>query len=158
MRHIISFKIFEGFTPPEQQELKDFCDEYLVHLYDRGFKVGFTTAPRARNNEEIDVNRMFITITANEVQNPDLKNTHKEFLFSWMKIRDFIIPFVDILNDNYVLGNFGTSGRRNVDDVSIRLDLLSKEHFYTASEIIETGHRLRHNLKSIVIMVMGKKE
>lgn len=159
MKYLKTFQIFEGFTPPEQQELKEFCDEYLVHLYDRGFKVDFTTAPRSRGNEPMNVNRVFIHITASENQNPEFKDHYKkDLLFSWFKIRDYIIPFIDILNDNYELGNFAVSGRKDKDDVSIKLQMLNKEHYYTAQEIIDGGHRLRHNVKDITIMVMGKKE
>lgn len=155
MKYISTFKTFESLTPTEQDELKEFCDEYLVHLYDKGFKVEFSTAPRRRNNEElIDVNRMFIKIGPAEPLSDDPK---KAWSFPWQMVRDYMIPFIDILNDNYELGNFGTSGR-DVTNASIRLDMVHKQHFYTPEEIIATGHRLRHNIGSIVIMVMGKKE
>lgn len=156
MKYLSTFKTFESLTPTEQDELKEFCDEYLVHLYDKGFKVKFTTAPRKQNdNELIDVNRMFIMIGPAEALSDDPK---KAWSFPWQMVRDYMIPFIDILNDNYELGNFGTSGRKDVTNAAIRLDMVHKQHFYTPEEIITNGHRLRHNLGSICIMVMGKKE
>lgn len=166
MKYIKTFQIFETLTKSEQDELKEFCDEYLIHLYEKGYSVSYTIVPRVVT--DLPINRMFITIKANKIQKPTyvirdgvrvLDNHPDRFIFSWSKVRDHIIPFIDVLNDNYELGNFGTLARRRdiEENIPIRFAMQTKEFYYTASEIIN-GHRLRHDLKEIVIMVMGKKE
>lgn len=155
MKHISKFKLFESLSILDQKELSEFCDDYLINLYDRGFKISFTTAPRSRNSELIDVNRVFITLSISD-------GAYTAINFTWKDVRDSFIPFVDMLNDSYVLGDFeiGNHPSRRPIRFTSRSPktALRSDKYKTLEEVMNNDLSIRRlTPESITIMVFSKK-
>lgn len=159
MKYIDKFRQFESLDNSDVSEIKEFCEEHLVDLYEKGYRVRIKTV-QSREGESGDFNRIFLIIESRINQIPKYKeNWRKEYVFPWFRVRDYIIPFIDILNDNYKLGNFRMHYDRKdiTDDLPIRLNWATKHQHFSVREILEIGNNLKFSeLKSITIMIMSK--
>lgn len=73
-------KLFEDFGVDDK--LQDFCDNYLAYLIDYGFKVSL-------NYNEISILQ------------PDDGMGLLDKTFSWDSVKDYVIPFIEVLYDEY---------------------------------------------------------
>ena len=80
-------KLFEGFN-----NLEDFCNSYLAYLLDEDFKFDIT--------EMKGCCKLIIS-------NDDI--------FNWDNVKDYIIPFFEVLCENYNVYNY--IGIKNIGDI-----------------------------------------
>lgn len=71
-----------------EDELRELCNDYLSYLIDSGFYINIFSA-----------NDTYITISKKE------NNSITHPIFSWLDVKDDIIPFIEILKSNYKIDN-----------------------------------------------------
>ena len=84
MKHLKRFN--ESLTDNEVEELKDFCESSLVYLLDDGYDVYI------QREWNVGFHVLF-----------GLPNDN----FLWNDVKDYYIPFLQLLSRRYKLGNYG---------------------------------------------------
>jgi hypothetical protein len=88
MKHLKKFN--EGKS---EQELKEFCDDYLAYLYDDGFTIKIFGG---------DFNSSYLTSTLPKGRfNIWLQKDNAKSFFKWDDVKDYYIPFLQVLLDKY---------------------------------------------------------
>lgn len=83
-----------------EERLKSFSEAYLSYLLDNGFKI------KIHRHIIKEVERCnFSIIKEND------SNIFTRSIFKWDDIKDDVIPFIKVLNDNFVISNIAVSGR-----------------------------------------------
>jgi hypothetical protein len=101
-----------------KEELLDICDSYFAYLYDEGFKI-----------ECIDNYFSYIIKLTKEDNEA----------FTWDKVKDYYIPFLEVVNSKYILENFNASSKDVIGsgkNVSIHLDVYDR-NYYSADDLIK---------------------
>ena len=95
---MIYLKVYEGFDvfKDKLDELQDFCDTYLAYMTDKG--VVLTVTPNSRLSSTIFV------LSVRSIENKD---------FKWNDIKDYFIPFLEVLTKKIGRGNFMTNSDPN---------------------------------------------
>lgn len=107
-------RIFESV---DMKELKDFCESYLSYLIDDGFVVLIDS----HNILNIDF------IVVNIVKKTRVGDGEMITEFKWLEIKDYIVPFITMLNKYYKLN---TTWRDNQASIEIREPYESKNFTY----------------------------
>ena len=101
----------------DEEELRSFCEDYLSYLIDDGFKVVI----EYHNILNID----FIAI--NIVKKVRVGDGEILSDFEWSEIKDYLVPFVVMLNKSYTLN---TTWRDNTCPITVRETFESREYSY----------------------------
>lgn len=95
MKHLKIYEAFDVFKD-KLDELQDFCDTYLAYMTDKG--VALTVTPNSRLSSTIFV------LSVSSVESRD---------FEWNDIKDYFIPFLEVLTKKIGRGNFMTNSDTN---------------------------------------------
>jgi hypothetical protein len=95
MKHLKIYEAFDVFKD-KLDELQDFCDTYLAYMTDKG--VVLTVTPNTRLSSTIFV------LSIRSVESTD---------FEWNDIKDYFIPFLEVLTKKIGRGNFMTNSDKN---------------------------------------------
>jgi hypothetical protein len=150
MKHLKKFN--EGLQLDEVNELKDFCETSLAYLIDEGFEVSCRDESSTNFVGKRQTQEDLIMITLYLPNVPRLKQ------FDWNDVKDYYIPFLQLLSRRYELCNWNDLGNEKYDvcfqgggsyrfatiDQVVNDDLLVTKNFITSS------------LWSIKIQVKGK--
>jgi len=97
-------------------DLQTYCNDYLVYLIDLGFK--------------IDVNTTHTGFSRISIYNGKVSNT-----FNWNDVKDYIIPFITMLNDE-----------KGIDEIYFKFfDSMMKFNKYIENENLQ-----RRNISHII--------
>jgi hypothetical protein len=132
-------------------ELQSFCDDYLAYLYDTGF-IADVEFQYNHNNK----NSQYIGIT---IKKSDTTT------FYWENVKDYIIPFITILSEDYKLDRKRCIVFRGIkyytysdpytqlgmDDIKYSSERISK--IYTPKNIIDETLKFKDKLNSITIFI-----
>jgi hypothetical protein len=136
MKHLRRYN--ESLTEDEVDELTEFCETSLAYLLDDGYEVfvqrewnvGFHVIFKLEDSED----------------------------FYWNDIKDYFIPFLQLLSRRYKFGIYaalGNSRRKGISgEVYINADNPS---FYTVEQVINDENDTIENISSINVKVIGKK-
>jgi hypothetical protein len=92
MRYLKKFNEATNWTDESISELQEFCDDYLAYLKDQGFKVICRKITRRQKvHTLIIISKTEGSFTVDE--------------FYWADIRDYFIPFFEMLKENYETSN-----------------------------------------------------
>jgi hypothetical protein len=75
----------------DQKKLEEFCGDYLAYLTDQGFRSTITTTFDARerySTMKLGFDYRIITIGSS-------------YIFDWDDVKDYVIPFLQVLDENY---------------------------------------------------------
>jgi hypothetical protein len=97
MKHLKS--IFESFTDEFAAEVKDFAENCLAYLLDNGFEV-VTCLTKYSNTRSI------VIWIDKPGRTAPWNNTRARFGFEWDDVKDYYIPFVQLLASRYKLFSF----------------------------------------------------
>ena len=150
MKHLKKFN--ESLQLDEVNELKDFCETSLAYLIDEGFEVSCRDESSTNFVGKRQTQEDLIMITLYLPNVPRLKQ------FDWNDVKDYYIPFLQLLSRRYELCNWNDLGNEKYDvcfqgggsyrfatiDQVVNDDLLVTKNFITSS------------LWSIKIQVKGK--
>ena len=130
MKHLRKFN--EGLNDNEVDELKDFCETSLAYLLDEGYQVDINEykAPRDEWNDGFVV---------------DLILPNDNFL--WNDVKDYYIPFLQLLSRRYKLGHYGYD---DVDEVYFK----GPVEFTTVEQVINDELPSSYSLWGIGIKVI----
>jgi hypothetical protein len=95
MKHLKIYEAFDVFKD-KLDELQDFCDTYLAYMTDKG--VVLTVTPNSRLSSTIFV------LSVRSVESRD---------FEWNDIKDYFIPFLEVLTNKIGRGNIMTNSDPN---------------------------------------------
>jgi hypothetical protein len=144
-------RIFESL---DKNELLDFCETNLVYLLDEGFEIIVNDhfSKRSEGNPFYQI----IIEESNEESRLGLTNPNISVVktpFSWNKIKDYFIPFMDLLDKNYKLLEWGNKSSKECIWISQEPNG-SPSEFYTLDDILNDRFRrvddLIYNIKIIV--------
>ena len=99
--HTLLEKSNEGLNDNEVAELRDFCETSLAYLLDEGYQVDINEyiAPRDEWSDGFDVDL--------NLPNGRLEHGYAGSTFLWDDIKDYYIPFLQLLSRRYKLGHYG---------------------------------------------------
>jgi hypothetical protein len=69
----------------KEEELQEFCESNLAYLLDEGFRINIKTVRPDSDN-----------LTGIKITRKD-----NNFLFSWVEVKDYLIPFIERLSKSY---------------------------------------------------------
>ena len=75
----------------DPRKLEEFCGDYLAYLIDQGFRSTITSGFDARERYSVmklGFDYRIITIGS-------------RYVFDWNDVKDYVIPFLQVLDDNY---------------------------------------------------------
>lgn len=150
MKHLKKFN--ESLQLDEVNELKEFCETSLAYLIDEGFEVSCRDESSTNFVGKRQTQEDLIMITLYLPNVPRLEQ------FDWNDVKDYYIPFLQLLSRRYELCNWNDLGNEKYDvcfhgggsyrfatiDQVVNDDLLVTKNFITSS------------LWSIKIQVKGK--
>ena len=90
MKHLKKFN--ESLQPNEVDELKDFCEMSLVYLLDDGYQVSVSMRDKVKYPDK-----------QHTIVSLGLKGKLAWRLFDWNDVKDYYIPFLQILVRRYEL-------------------------------------------------------
>jgi hypothetical protein len=99
MKHIKKFN--EAVTVDKLQEVKDFCEGYLVYLLDEGFEVNVFDALFNRNYARRMGRNLPNTIDSNIPSECLIRISGK--VFKWNEVKDTMLPFLQMLDRTYTI-------------------------------------------------------
>ena len=110
MKHI---KPFNESKENLQQELQDFCETSLAYLLDEGFDISVTLRDKVKFP---DKQHLLVTLGLKAKENTWLQDYD---LFSWNDVKDYYIPFIQMLVRRYELlaypaGDFAFNTERGI--------------------------------------------
>ena len=103
MKHLKMFN--ESLTPDEVDELKDFCETSLAYLLDDGYQVSVSV----RDKVKYPFTNQYVTICKEKqhtIVSLGLKGKMGYRLFDWNDVKDYYIPFIQMLQRRYELQSF----------------------------------------------------
>lgn len=147
MKHLKRFN--EGVK--DINKLQSFCHDYLAYLYDAGFNADVEFQYNHNNK-----NSQYIGIT---IKKSDTTT------FYWENVKDYIIPFITILSEDYKLDRKRCIVFRGIkyytyrdpytqlgmDDIKYSSERISK--IYTPKNIIDETLKFKDKLNSITIFI-----
>ena len=137
MRYLKSWSLLESIT----DKLRDLCDTSFANLYDEGFEV----LP-LDGNFRIDRQTMV-----------KLKKTDSNEPFTWSEIKDYYIPFLQLVSNRYDFVSFTRQFNKDIDNV--RVEYVDWE-YYSYEDLVnevEPKYNRYGNIYSISIIVTDKK-
>ena len=141
MKHL---KVYEQFNNNDIEKLKEFCNDYLAYLLDEGFRI--KVEPKFRESKYFTDNTnkqaQKLTISIYRV----LDNPVRTVRFSWEQIKDYFIPFLHVLNDNYIISDRPNSW------TPIRIS----DTTYSVEDILENDNLSYFFIPEIVITITSK--
>jgi hypothetical protein len=110
MKHI---KTFNESKENLVEDLQDFCDTSLAYLYDEGYNVSVTLRDKVKFP---DKQHLLVTLGLKAKENTWLQDYD---LFSWNDVKDYYIPFIQMLVRRYELldypaGDFAFNTERGI--------------------------------------------
>ena len=93
MKHLKKFN--ESLQPVEVDELKDFCETSLAYLLDDGYQVSVSMRDKVKYPEK-----------QHTIVSFGLKGNMGYRLFDWNDVKDYYIPFLQMLQRRYELQSF----------------------------------------------------
>jgi hypothetical protein len=116
MKHLKRFSESSSY----EEELKDFCEGCLAYLLDEDFSVfvtqGASWTATASGTSGVDHHK-----------NVMLKKEGGKSVFTWNSVKDYYIPFVQLLKKKYELDEFFT--RAGDKDLYVQFFVLAKNNF-----------------------------
>lgn len=123
-------------------QLKDFCESNLVYLLDEGFQLKYETQvmhfPEIKTIKQDGDAGINVKIICPNYRNSKLPNTH------WSDIKDYIIPFLQRLCNEYQLYTYYEEREYDHDknlivkeDKYVALQEENKFKYYTLEDLIE---------------------
>jgi hypothetical protein len=103
MKHLRRFN--ESLSSNEYDELKEFCENCLAYLLDEGFELELVDRYGRESNDssyEIDSDYSWIDLYGPWGE-PDVHGEQTKASFSWNEVKDYYIPFIQLLKTRYVL-------------------------------------------------------
>lgn len=105
MRHLKSFN--ESMS---KEDLQDFCESALAYLIDEGFTINIYTHGDPRSGLPKGESNIWL-------------QKNKEF-FKWDEVKDYYIPFLQLLSNRYDIGGFD-----HVDETNVRFRYRHKKEY-----------------------------
>ena len=115
MRYLRKFN--ESFS--KVHNLEEFCENYLAHLLDDGFKFKVETADDAGM---LDCSYL-ITFAFKEIIDYNMRYDD-EHEFTWSEIKDTFIPFVTMLNNSYNIFEIYFNITKATQNFTVNIDSL----------------------------------
>jgi hypothetical protein len=115
MKHLVRSTLYggkvrrfnEGLSSNEFDELKDFSESCLAYLLDEGFELELVDRYGRDSNDpsyEIDSDYFWIDLYGPFITQPDMYGAvPNDRSYSWNQIKDYYIPFLQLLKARYVL-------------------------------------------------------
>lgn len=132
MKHLKRFN--EGLTDDEVEELKDFCESSLAYLLDDGYDVYI------QREWNVGFHVVF-----------GLPGPEDSEYFYWNDIKDYYIPFLQLLSKRYKLGTYSVNGKSG--NVFFNSD---NSAYYTVEQVINDENDTIENIWGINIKVIDK--
>jgi hypothetical protein len=101
MKHLKKFN--ESLQPDEVTELKDFCETSLAYLLDDGYNVSLSIREYPEKQHSRHIFAMSIVSLG-------LKGDMGYRLFDWNDVKDYYIPFLQMLQRRYELLSYNDEG------------------------------------------------
>jgi hypothetical protein len=105
MKHLRRFN--EGLSSNELAELKGFSESCLAYLLDEGFELEIVDRYGRVPNDpsyEIDSEYFWIDLYGPSITQPDMYGAvPNDRSYSWNQIKDYYIPFLQLLKARYIL-------------------------------------------------------
>lgn len=105
MRHLKNFN--ESMS---KEDLQDFCESSLAYLIDEGFTINVYTHDDPRSGLPKGESNIWL-------------QKNKEF-FKWDEVKDYYIPFLQLLSNRYDIGGFD-----HVDETNVRFRYRHKKEY-----------------------------
>lgn len=105
MRHLKNFN--ESMS---KEDLQDFCESSLAYLIDEGFTINVYTHGDPRSGLPKGESNIWL-------------QKNKEF-FKWDEVKDYYIPFLQLLSNRYDIGGFD-----HVDETNVRFRYRHKKEY-----------------------------
>ena len=139
MRYLKTWSLLERI---DTDAVKDLCDTSFANLYDQGFKV----LP-LDGNFRVDRQTM-VKLVKGDNQNAEP--------FTWPEIKDYYIPFLQLISNRYDFVSFTRQFNKYIDNV--RIEYVDWK-YYSYEDLINEKDEPKYNSKifSISIIVTNKK-
>ena len=147
MKHLKMFK--ESFRAPSsfREEVQEFCENYLAYLIDDDFSI----ETNLYGLDPVSVSFVLIRRFASEVE---------PILFSWVDVKDYYIPFLQMLQREYNVITADTPSNNSEIQVLIRTGstelLNSPSVYYTLHEALEDKINPYDKIVFIKILITEK--
>ena len=139
MRYLKTWSLLERI---DTDAVKDLCDTSFANLYDQGFKVLPLDV-----NFRVDRQTMVKLVKGdNQILEP----------FTWSEIKDYYIPFLQLISNRYDFVSFTRQFNKYIDNV--RIEYVDWK-YYSYEDLINEKDEPKYNSKifSISIIVTNKK-
>ena len=129
MKHLKKFN--ESLQPVEVDELKDFCETSLAYLLDDGYQVSVSMRDKVKYPEK-----------QHTIVSLGLKGNMGYRLFDWNDIKDYYIPFLQMLVRRYELVSYFTDNDYVCFNTEMGFRYLSLDQVINDRVGLEIGSRL----------------
>lgn len=137
MRYLKTWSLLERI---DTDAVKDLCDVSFANLYDQGFKV----LP-LDGSSRVDRQTMVKLVKGdNQILEP----------FTWSEIKDYYIPFLQLISNRYDFISFTRQYNKDIDNV--RIEYVDWK-YYSYEDLINEKDQFELYIFSISIIVTNKK-
>ena len=132
-------KIFNEFNDPYDEyinKLQDFCESYLIYLLDKGFVV------KVQDNK---VNYEPIKIDISTELLPNIRYDITNRSFYWSEVKDYVIPFLQVLSENYELDGDNAIELHEIEPQNVSTGSSMYSYLYSLDDVVDEKGDFTYN-------------